>query len=247
MGIWAKKKTGGLALVLMAGMGGGVAGMAVAEGLPALPEEAHDIWAAVGRVNAGGYRSRGMCSGVLVAPDRVLTAAHCVFRDDGRAVAVEDLHFVAGWHRGRARDDAGVVAVALHPQALEDGRIDPGHDLALLQLDRALEIAPIGLMGRRMAAGPFALVAYQGSRPHVMGGRFDCALRLQTFSLALTTCPVEGGSSGGPLMGQVDGQWAVVGVVSARAGGWTLVPRALDWVAGALAAEKPATSAEPER
>lgn len=230
MRIFAKMKWGAVALLVLGGA-------AWAEGLPALPEEAHAIWAGVGRVNAGGYRSRGMCSGVLVARDRVLTAAHCLFRDDGRRVPLGDLHFVAGWHRGRAVADSGVVRAELHPKALREGRLDPARDVAVLVLETPLEIAPVPLMGRDLSGPPFAIVAYQGSRPHVMGGRFGCDLRLQKMSLAVSSCAVEPGASGGPVMGQVDGDWRVVGVVSARAGDWTLVARALDWVAEVVAAE----------
>lgn len=211
------------------------AGTAAAQGLPGLPEEAHDVWAAVGRVNAGGFRTRGMCSGVLVAPDRVLTAGHCLFRGDGQRVPLEDLHFVAGWHRGTARGDRRVVEARLHPKAIEDGRIDPGHDLAVLRLADPMEIAPVPLLGRDLVPPPYAIVAYEGSRPHVMGGRFDCDLELRKFSLAMTHCAVEHGASGGPVLGHTEAGWRVVGVVSAVAGEWTLVPRALDWVAEQVA------------
>ncbi|MAC78407.1 MAG: trypsin [Rhodobacteraceae bacterium] len=224
LGIWTKKKLGAAALCLWAGAAG-------AGGLPALPEEAHDVWAAVGRVNAVGFRTRGMCSGVLVAPDRVLTAGHCLFRETGQRVAVGDLHFVAGWHRGHARGDRRVVEALLHPLAVEDGRIDPGHDLALLRLESAMDIAPLPLLGRDLVSGPYAVLGYQGSRPHVLGGRFDCDLELRKFSLAMTRCAVEHGASGGPMLGKVGDGWRVVGVVSAIAGDRTLVPRALDWVA----------------
>ena len=33
-------------------------------------------WAAVGRIDLG---SKGFCSGTLIAPDVVLTAAHCLY------------------------------------------------------------------------------------------------------------------------------------------------------------------------
>ena len=211
----------------------GVSG-AAAQGLPALPEEAHRVWEAVGRVNAGGHRRRAMCSGVLVAPDRVLTAAHCLLRGDGRPVPLEDLHFVAGWHRGSAADDSAVVEAVMHPGALREGRLDPARDVAVLRLAEPLEIAPVPLMGRELVAAPYAIVAYQASRPHIMGGRFDCDLRLQKASLALTACGMEPGSSGGPVMGKVDGQWRVAGVVSARTAEWTLVARAMDWAAGEI-------------
>jgi protease YdgD len=37
-------------------------------------------WDAVGQVNVAGYRIMGQCTGTLVAPNLVVTAAHCKCR-----------------------------------------------------------------------------------------------------------------------------------------------------------------------
>ena len=52
-------------------------------------------WDAVGRLEIAG---QAFCTGTLIAPDRVLTAAHCLFDDKtlGR-VRDGDMQFLAGW------------------------------------------------------------------------------------------------------------------------------------------------------
>ncbi|MDN3719670.1 trypsin-like serine protease [Roseibium salinum] len=35
-------------------------------------------WPSIGRVNVAGFRSTSMCTGTLIAPTVVLTAAHCL-------------------------------------------------------------------------------------------------------------------------------------------------------------------------
>ena len=54
-------------------------------------------WAAIGQVNATGYRHLTRCSGSLIAANLVITAAHCVM-DPGRRepFPVHQIHFLAG-------------------------------------------------------------------------------------------------------------------------------------------------------
>ncbi|WP_162164321.1 trypsin-like serine peptidase [Roseivivax isoporae] len=188
---------------------------------------------AVGRVNAGGFDTRSMCTGTLVAPGRVLTAAHCVLWPDGRERQVSDIVFVAGWdgagHAGAAR----AASVALHPRALADGRIDVRHDLAVIDLVRPIE-GPTLEVGSAGPAGPLALAGYTRSRPHRLSVTEDCA-GTADGTLWRVGCTIEHGQSGGPVIYGTGAARRVVAVISARTEGGALVVPVDGWARARLA------------
>jgi secreted trypsin-like serine protease len=164
---------------------------------------------------------RNLCTGVAVAPDLVLTAAHCV-QENGkyRLVAFE----------GRRSAERDVTSVAPHPQF--STRAD-APDLALVKLapQPTAKLAPVALSDRRAppAVGDRFIVA--GFGVAVQGDR-KTAGKLRTATLVVTDRPssqqlslidpqklgetaglgVCHGDSGGPVLDEHDR--ALVGIVS---------------------------------
>ncbi|MGR3504204.1 trypsin-like serine peptidase [Pseudaestuariivita sp.] len=210
--------------------------------LPALSEEERQTWAAVGRINVAGYRDRSFCTGTLVAPTKVLTAAHCMVWE-GAPRALPRITFVAGWDRGEMVTFRRTTRLELHPQFdLTRGRVaQPAWDLAVLTLDKpiterqlpSLPLAP--LVGTQSAA----IVGYHRVRPEVLNGRFDCAFDAVRLRIATLDCPVIAGNSGAPVLQQTDEGWRVVAVVSARPSAegdvGAIITRLDPWLTGALA------------
>ena len=124
--------------------------------------------AVVGGVNsrdAGGARastvrietSRGeLCSGAVIAPEIVLTAAHCLA--DGGSISVVSLD-----PRFRARRQT-VIALLPHPSFVPGTtpRTQPGTDLALLRLAQPLpsDIDPLNLGGQLSQGETVTMAGY---------------------------------------------------------------------------------------
>ena len=68
-------------------------------------------WNAIGRLStsAGSY-----CTGVLIAPDRVATAAHCLWREKTlRWLPVYKISFLAGYRDGKYQERAAIASYFL--------------------------------------------------------------------------------------------------------------------------------------
>ena len=150
--------------------------------------------------------SGARCSGTLVTPTQVLTAAHCILG------GVDAINARVGG------EDFSVVSIGYHP----DYTGTASFDVALLTLDRSSGVTPVPLL----ASVP--VVAGDELRIYGFGvkddGEVSEALRTATVfaasanSLEISTvfdgtdsCP---GDSGGPITKTVNGVEAVVGVVS---------------------------------
>ena len=205
-----------------------------------------DAWPAVGAYSIDGGWA-GMCTAVLVAPDMVLTAAHCAADsgDADRFVMAPDLD------DANLSDVHRVAEVMVHPQYNGHGKHP--HDVALLRLVEDVEdvdFIPVNALDLD-SDWPGTWLHYVGYGANTFFGGPGAGLKRETdlqvawltsheFSTYAMDTNYCSGDSGGPGFVEIDGRWYVAAVVSSvyalddsedmcAGGGWSMRVDAETW------------------
>jgi V8-like Glu-specific endopeptidase len=175
-------------------------------------------WRAVGRLDTGV----SFCSATLIAPDLVLTAAHCVFHPETHEpLAIENLTFLAGLRNGRAEAirqvrRAIVMSDYVHERGPDLDMI--GRDLAVLLLRQPISPANIPFLD--VAEGParddrVTVVSYGEDREAAASIEEGCEILQSRDAVRSLSCEVVQGASGSPVLRVNQGRAEVIAVMSA--------------------------------
>jgi protease YdgD len=182
-------------------------------------------WSAIGRVN---IRPGGFCTGTIIAKNKVLTAAHCLWNKRTNTwFPPQSLHFVAGYRKGNYLRASAVISIRASKNFRHETTptlINSGADFAVLTLEKyigksvgIIKISTKTIVNKRAykeASNDITQAGYSQDKAHILTIDRDCSI----INLALEknilfhNCDAVAGDSGSPILKIIEGQHQLIAV-----------------------------------
>jgi protease YdgD len=178
-------------------------------------------WSSIGKL----YNRAGeACTGVIISPIQVATAAHCLYNPrTGMLLHPESLHFLLGFKQGDYREDLRVSEFRIGSNYALNARTIESEtsDWAVLRLKQPApeQFKAIPLAEKPARTGdPIIVGGFAESNKYSMTKDTNCLVRgILPNGLILHDCAVMKGDSGAPIMLKNNEMIEILGIQVAEA------------------------------
>ncbi|MBW4476734.1 MAG: trypsin-like serine protease [Tolypothrix brevis GSE-NOS-MK-07-07A] len=198
-------------------------------------------WSAIGRIVGETTEGKGYtCTGTLIAEDVVLTNSHCVIDPKTHKLS-KKVVFLPNVINGELQDDndAALAEKILYgTDFTNDAVTNQTNDWALIQLNKPIG-QKYGYLGWKSLPSStlvknqkkFIFVGYSADFPNPKKPKYEflsagsgwtasfqdkCSIIQENQNILFHDCDTTGGSSGGPIIGVIDGQYYIVALNNAE-------------------------------
>lgn len=184
-------------------------------------------WRSLGKLQMTAGAVRSVCTATVVAPDKILTAAHCLYnRRTGAYFQASAMHvllaYARGQHQAHGRVASFVTGAGFNPAEPDRSR---GSDWAVLTLEAADRMPDVALPICQALSSPglpVAIGGYSQDRGFTITADRDCRIVAMATDaggrpLLRHDCAATRGVSGAPVLVHENGQWCVAGINVAAA------------------------------